>query len=729
MRYEIVDWNGAAPGQTSIASPSDANEHFYGFGEKFNFLDQAGHVVDILTFDDPGNKGDRSYKVASWFVSTRGYGVHFDSTARCVFDMRTATSGRYSLTNHGANLKINVVYGPKLTDVITRYTGLTGRPALPPPWAFGAWISSDVWRNGGEVNYAVTKFRERGIPVSGFVFDSPWEVAYNDFNFNETQFAKSGTFEGKTFNGFLNAAQMMTFLQQHGLKAICWMAPFVNISSTPEGIPGQNLKEAANYQDGVKGNFFVRASPGGAPLVVTWWKGRGSPIDFTKKEARDWLTKQLTDLLAVSEVKTKSGKEPAIGGFKPDDGESGNGPNTYIPDTAAYANGLKGSEFVNGYCAEYHKTVFNVLGAAGLIFARSGFTGTQAFPGCWAGDNEPNFGTDNGLPSVITAGLSAAMSGFSIWGHDIGAYQNHNFSPVSPAELFMRWAQFGCFSPLMQMHRQVSDTNLRQYPWGYPEGAETIDNNQALANYKFYTTLHTRLFPYLYTFAKLSGETGIPIIRPLVMLHQDDPKTFPVQHAYYFGSALLVAPVIQPNVSARQIYLPEGDWFDFWTNEPHAGKQEITWRNPAQPAEPKSKIPVLVKRGAIVPLVLGEDVQTLCDANYVNNAALKTWDGGLEIRLYPAGASQFTIFDGTAIQSDQSAAAVTVTITSPSARPVLLRILAPRPAAVRLDGTVLPEIVSQSSFNAASKGWQFDAVTGFVLVKFPQPGNTTTVTL
>jgi hypothetical protein len=217
-------------------------------------------------------------------------------------------------------------------------------------------------------------------------------------------------------------------------------------------------------------------------------------------------------------------------------------------------------------CREYHRTVFNVLGAGGLIFARSGFAGTQAFPGCWAGDNEPNFGVENGLPSVILAGLSAAMSGFSMWGHDVGGYLNANFSPVSPSDLFIRWTQFGCFSPIMQMHRQIHAGSLRQYPWGYAESGESTDNNRALANYRFYAMLHTRLFPYLYTYAKQSGETGLPILRPLVLLHQDDPRTMSVEHTYYFGGDLLVAPIIEANASTRQLYLPEGEWFDFWTN-------------------------------------------------------------------------------------------------------------------------------------------------------------------
>ncbi len=729
MRYEVVDWGGPAPDASWVAAASDGGEHFYGFGEKYNALDQSGRTVRILTFDQPGNKGDRSYKVAPWFVSTRGYGFHLDSTAESSFDMRHSKADRFVVTNPSAALRFNLVYGPKLTDVVARYTGITGRPALPPPWAFGPWISSDIWRSGGEVRYAVTKFRERGIPVSAFVFDSPWEVAYNDFDFNKTQFGQPGTFEGKPFKEFSQIADMMTFFRENGLKVICWMTPFVNVSSNDEGVPGQNLQKAKNYQEGVNGGFFVRASRNGPPLVVTWWKGRGSPIDFTKKEARDWLTRQLNDLLTASQVDTKSGKEPAIGGFKSDDGESGNGPNTYIPDTAAYADGRTGREFVNGYCLEYHRTVYNVLGTAGLIFARSGFTGTQAFPGCWAGDNEPNFGAENGLPSVILAGLSAAMSGFSVWGHDVGGYQNANFSSVSPADLFMRWTQFGCFSPLMQMHRQVNAQNLRQYPWGYPEGGETAENNRALANYQFYAGLHTRLFPYLYTYAKQSGETGLPIMRPLVLMHQDDPRVFPVQHTYYFGGDLLVAPVIEPNATERQVYLPEGDWFDFWTNEPHAGKQDVTWKNPDQPDPPKSKIPVFVRRGAIVPLILGQQVQTLCDDNYVNNAAVKTWDGGLEVRLYPAGTSQFTVYDGTDIRSEEGAGARSVTINSPTPRPVLLRILAPRPAAVRRDGATLPEVADPAAFEAASAGWRFDAAPGFVLVKFPHPGGATKVTL
>jgi alpha-D-xyloside xylohydrolase len=710
MRYEVVDWGVANPGATAVAAPSDGQEHFFGFGEKFNTVDQAGKLVRILTFDDPGIKGDHSYKVAPWFVSTRGYGFHLDSSAESQFDMRAGAPDRYVVTNQFASLRFNVVYGPKLTDVLTRYSSYAGRPPLPPPWTFGVWISSDIWRSGGEVRYAVTQFRNRGIPASGFVFDSPWEIAYNDFRFNMIQFSKDATIDGVHYQGFTSLGDMMNFLRSNGLKAICWMAPFVNVNSSNENVPGQNLGKAANYDDGASQGFFVHASPNGPSLVVPWWKGHGSPVDFTDPAARRWLTDQLQGLLAQTNGVTQSGaNEPAIGGFKTDDGESGNGPNTYIPATARYADGRTGIEMRNGYCLEYLKTIWNVLGQNGVLFARSGFAGAQAFPGCWAGDNEPNFG-DNGLPSVIVAGQSAAMSGFAIWGHDIGGYQDTNPSR-SPSNLFMRWTQFGCFSPIMQMHRQV--TKELQYPWRY--GAD------ALRNYQSFARLHVRLFPYIYTYAKEASTSGLPIIRPLVLLNQTDGNTFSLQHTYLFGNEFLVAPMITPNSAARQVYLPAGNWLDFWTNQPHTGGQNITWTNNQQ-----AQMPLFVREGAIIPMLLTE-VQTLCDANYVNNPNIRTPDNGLQFLIYPGRASQFTVYDGTDILCEADGRHLTVTLSS-IARPVMLQLLADEPATVARDGTALAKLTTPSQFDAADTGWRTDAQARLVFIKFQHVGGVTKVT-
>ncbi len=706
LRYEVVDWGSLQPLQTAIAGPTSAQEHFFGFGEKFDALDQAGNVVDMLTFDDPGTKHDHSYKVAPWFISTRGYGFHLDSSAETSFDMRAGAADRFVVTNRFPTLRINLVYGPALTDVLTRYTGLTGRPPLPPPWAFGPWISSDIWRSGGEVRYAATQYGDRGIPASVFVFDSPWEVAYNDFQWNMTQFGADATIDGVHYPGFASPAEMMQFLQSNGLKVICWMTPFVNVSSDDENVAGQNLGQAANYADGAAKGAFVRQAPDGAPLVVPWWKGRGSPVDFTGAAGQQWLQDQLQKVVAGSSAVTASGAtEPVIGGFKTDDGESGNGTNTYIPLTAAYADGRTGTQMQNGYCLEYHKTVWNVLGTSGVLLARSGFAGSQAFPGCWAGDNEPNFG-DNGLPSVIVAGLSAAMSAYSIWGHDICGYQDINFSQ-SPPNLFMRWTQFGCFSPIMQMHRQV--TRELQFPWRF--------GDQALANYQFFARLHVRLFPYIYTYAQQASTTGLPIIRPLVLLNQADTNTYAVQHVYCFGNEFLVAPMLAPNATQRELYLPAGTWLDFWTNAPHTGGQLITWTNANQ-----AQFPLFVREGAIIPM-LRSDVRTLCDANYVNNPQVSIMDGSWLIQAYPAGTSGFSAFDGTSLQCQGTAASGTVTISS-TARTITLRILGNQPSSVRRDNVVLPE---QGTPGSGVPGWRYDAAAGFIEIDFTHSGGTTVI--
>ena len=715
LRYEVTDWRGQPPTETRVIGASPSGERFYGFGEKFDRLEQGGKTVRILTFDEPGNKGDRSYKVAPWFVTTRGYGFHLDSSAESRFVMPSAEGGRFAVTNPSPLLRLELIYGPRLTQVVSRYTDLTGRPALPPPWAFGPWISSDIWRSGGEVRYAVTKFRERHIPASAFVFNSPWETAYNDFHFNMTQFAKGGTFEGKHFDGFDSLGEMMRFMQQNGLKVILWMTPFVNPESHHREVPGQ-LARAANHDEGAGGGFFVRSSPGGPSLSVSWWKGRGSPVDFTNSAARDWFTRQLATLLTKTEIITRSGaKESAVGGFKTDDGESGNGPNTYIPSTASYSDGRTGREMRNAYALEYHRTVWNVLKERGLLFARSGFAGTQAFPGHWAGDNEPNFGP-NGLPSVIVAGLSAAMSGYAIWGHDVGGYQNNNFS-VSRSDLFMRWSQFGCFSPIMQMHRQVDPTNLRHYPWGYAEPGENVDENKALANFRTYARLHTKLFPYIYTYAKQAGETGLPILRPLVLLHQDDVNTYGVNHTYYFGGELLVAPFVEPRKTTRKLYLPVGDWHDFWTGEPIAGGKVVQWSNPDV-----TKMPLFIRNGGIVPMLL-DDAETLCDADYANNPNIRTASSGLLFLIYPADLGNFFVFDGTEVHYRRSAEATRMTIRS-AARRIALKIrLISTPAKVSLQGTKVPE-VSQSDFETAPLGWRHDAAEGFLEIKLQHFGGT-----
>ena len=693
LRYEVTDWGAVRPEKTSLTAFSGADEHFYGFGEKFDSVDQAGMVVRTLALDASGAKGNRSYAVAPWFMSTRGYGFQLDSSAESTFDLRATSSDRYVVTNLDHTLRFNLVGGPSLIDVLQRYTGYTGRPPLPPPWVFAPWMSSDAWRTGGEVRYVISKLAERGIPGSVFVFDSPWETAYNDFTWNMTQFGAAGTYEGKQWAGFASSREMMEFLRAHGYRAVVWMTPFLNISSNAEGIPGQNLGRAANYDAADAAGYLVQSHPGGPPLVVPWWKGQGSPLDFTNPAASAWLAQQLR------RVVDESGG--VIGGVKADDGES-----DFIPIEAAYFDGRTGVEMRNAYSFEYLRAVHDAIGDQGVLFARSGFTGTQAFPALWAGDNEPNFGQENGLASVIVAGQSAAMSGYAIWGHDIGGYEETNPSPARE-DLFIRWTQFGALSPIMQMHRRVQSG--LQYPWSYGE--------EALENYRTFARLHLSLFPYVYSYARRAADTGVPIIRPLVLMNQRDPNTYGLKHTFLFGNELLVAPIIVANTTQRDVYLPPGGWYDYWTNRRFDGGRVVTWSGA------RGQLPLFVREGAIIPLI-SPDVQTLVDSAYAGNTSLVTMTNALDLVVYPAGASQFALYDGSRASCEASPGSVNLTFTS-AARPLRLRILqAQRPTSVTVNDLALAE---RADLDAAEAGW---AQTGdFITVKFPHPGGTSRVGL
>ena len=679
-----------------MVAASDASEHFYGFGEKFNAFDQAGKPVRILTFDQAGDKGDSSYKVVPWFISTRGYGFHLDSSAESRFDMRAACPDRYVVENFSPSLKFNVVYGPKLTEVLTRYTGYAGRPPTPPPWAFAPWLSSDIWRTGGEVRYVITKYRQLGIPGSVFVFDSPWETAYNDFNWNLTQFGAGGYYEGTHYAGFNSAADMMEFLRTNGFKAVCWMTPFINVQSHDTDVPGISPGQAPNYATAATNHYFVRTAPGGPPLIVKWWKGAGSPIDFTNPDARRWLTGQLSNLVAQS--------GGVIGGFKTDDGESGSADgNVYIPTNAFYFDGRTGREMRNGYAPAYQGTVWNVLGTNGVLWARSGFTGSQAYPACWAGDNQPNFGPD-GLAGVVIAGQSAAMSGFAIWGSDIGGYQDGaSIWSSTPANLFERWTQFGALSPIMQMHRQIRSN--RQYPWSF--GAE------GTSDYCFYAQLHMALFPYLYTCAQQCSTNGLPIIRPLVLMNQADTNTYEILHSYLLGNDFLVAVVVTNLATTRTVYLPAGNWYDFFTQQRFSGGRNIPWSNPNL-----TRMPLFVREGAIVPMI-STNVLSLCDTAYVGNSGLVTWDGSLQFLVYPTTNSSVTVYDGTCLHCQTTGSDLTLSLSS-EPRLVTLKILSHEPSRVERDGVTLARYGGTAGLTGAEPGWQY--VAPFVLVKFKGTG-------
>ena len=185
------------------------------------------------------------------------------------------------------------------------------------------------------------------------------------------------------------------------------------------------------------------------------------------------------------------------------------------------------------------------------------------------------------LRALVCATLTAAASGFSNWSHDVGGYLGERLVERCSKELFVRWVQFGCFTPLMHAH-----SRFPQEAWTYD--AETLDL------FRSFVLLHERLVPYVRAAAATAARCGLPIVRPLCLLDPADARGFTVADAYGYGPALWVAPVLEERAEEREVALPRGTWIDFWTGERVRGGGEIVTPTPLE------RVPVWVREGSLL---------------------------------------------------------------------------------------------------------------------------------
>ena len=554
---------GNAVGEWSFAIADDSP--YYGFGERFDRLNHAHTILKNASRDIAGDKGSLTYQPIPFFMSLRGYGLWLDTTSEATFDLNVTEQSRILVTCYGENLRLVLFQGPQFPAILDRFTALVGRQQLPPYWAFAPWKARDYHRNDREVLEDVARYRKLGLPASVLLIDSPWATNYNTYEFNPRQFA--------------DVRAMIDTIHRQGYKLILWHTPWINReTATPyeNGFAGKLASgPAANYGEAERLGYFVRR-PDGSPYVGKWWKGIGSLIDFTNPDAVKWWQSQLYKVIALG-----------ADGFKDDDAEG-----TFIGDVS-FAGGQDPRLMRNRYAVEYNHAVAEALrlhrGSDWVLFQRSGTVGSHNLPLFWGGDNDASFSPDNGLPTVVTAGLNAGMSGISLWISDLGGYNKTARTP-NDAELFARWTEYAAFSPGMEV---MSGMNLG--PWDY--------GDEALRIFRRYSVLHMSLFPYRYAAAQESSKSGIPMMRSLVLMNQDDRDAREAVAEYYFGPDFLVAPIVAQGTQ-RQVYLPEGSWIDYWTGKCLEGRQTIVVDAPLD------HIPVFVRTGAIIPTI-PEDVMTL----------------------------------------------------------------------------------------------------------------------
>jgi len=553
------DEDGALHARESVAvSPGEA---FYGFGERFTTLDRWDQEIVSWAADSGCVTSHRAYKNVPFFMSTAGYGMFVHTSFPTVFKMGTESSVTYSVHSADSQLDYFLIYGPAFKHILRRYSELTGFSPVPPKWSFGFWISRCMYQSRAEVEEVIRGLRERGFPCDVLSLDPAWmgDPPWTTLEWDREQFP--------------DPDGMIHWMQDQGVRLCLWITPYI-----PEG--------TRLYEEGFGKGYFLRTGDGSlSPALEAFARGKLGVVDFTEPGQTSWFLEKLEALL-----------DQGAAVFKTDFGEQ-------APVDAVYSDGKTGLEMHNLYPLLYNEAVFGLTQkkfGRGLVWGRSAYAGSQRCPVQWGGDSYASLPEMSGQMRGL---LGYGMSGVPFCSHDIGGfdYSPHAFDRIRASRLdeemlisanlesyprdpvvYIRWLQFGVFSSHVRGHGKGP-----QEPWEYGAEAEAIARK--------YLELRYQLLPYIYSTAVQSSETGLPVVRPLVLEFQDDPTTFHVEMQYMFGDNMLVAPVTNP-AGTHRVYLPEGEWVDFWTKEVLQGRR---WLDLQVPLE---ILPLWVRRGAIIPL-------------------------------------------------------------------------------------------------------------------------------
>ncbi len=528
----------------------DPREHFYGFGEKFTELEKRGQRLEMWLHNPHGVHDERAYKNVPFFLSTRGYGIFVDSLTAVNFDIGHSNNAIFSIVVPDTALDYYVIVGQEPKEIIAGYSTLVGLPVLPPKWAFGLWVSSGMLRESQEDTLRRARaLRQRNIPADVIHLDSYWQEfpKWSDLNWDEEMYPRP--------------EEMLRQLHEMGFKVCLWINPYLSVRS-------ERFQEA-------KEKGYLLKNPSGEAYEAEVWGGFHPEcgfIDFTNPAAAAWFKGLLGRLLGQG-----------VDLFKADFGEA-------VPADAVAWNGMRGAYLHNYYPLLYNDAVIEITretkGGKGLVWGRSTYAGGQRHPIQWGGD--PN-STYQGMAATLRGGLSLGMSGHPFWSHDIGG-----FHTCPTADLYIRWAQFGLLSPFSRAHGMSS-----RLPWDFGGEAEEI--------FRRYANLRYELLPYLYSAANRSVESGIPMMRPMVLEFPEDVACHHCDLQYMLGSEILVAPVFNPEGEC-EIYFPAGRWFDYHTRAIVAGP--TTQRRTA----PLELLPLYVRENALIPTT--EPRQSLSDATF-----------------------------------------------------------------------------------------------------------------
>lgn len=530
----------------------DADEKFYGLGDKTGFLNKRNYEYENWNSDIPQAHTDgfkALYKSVPFFITlkeTGVYGIFFDNTYKSYMDMGKESPEYFYFGADAGNLDYYFFAGNRMTDVVSGYTYLTGTTPLPQLWALGYHQSRWGYDSADCMRDVARKYRELEIPCESIHFDIDYMDGYRVFTWNEQDYGEPGG--------------VIRELSQDGFKPVCIIDPGVKLD-----------EDYYVYKEGMAKDYFAK-TPEGNVYVNAVWPGASVYPDFGNPAVRDWwagLQKYLINL-GVRGVWNDMNEPASFHGELPLD--------VVFTDEGETANHAR---MHNVYGHNMAKATYEGLkavdGKRPFVITRACYAGSQKYTTAWTGDNQSLWAhLQMAIPQLCNMGLS----GLSFVGTDVGGFG----SDCTP-ELLARWVQVGAFSPLFRNHS--SNGSIYQEPWQF--GKEVIDINRK------FICLRYQLLPYMYDLFFEGEKTGLPAMRPLVLHYENDKETWNLNDEFLLGEHMLVAPIVTQGSTRRMVYLPEGTWYGWEDKKEYQGGQYYLVEAPLDTC------PIFVKEGSIIP--------------------------------------------------------------------------------------------------------------------------------
>ncbi len=585
-----------------------ADTHFYGLGEKTGGLDKRGRIYVMWNTDRPYPTLDTDplYQSIPFLIimhHAAACGLFLDNTYQSFFDLGTTSNAYYLFGSEGGPFDLYIIVGPEISEIIRGYTALTGRPHFVPLWALGHQFSRwTEYKSEQDIISLATEFRNRQIPCDTLVLDIEYMDDYKIFTWDTAVFPDPN--------------RLSRTLSERGFRIMTIIDPGVKQQ------PGYFM-----YDEGISHDFFLRRQDG-AVYIGLVWPGETVFPDFSRPEVRAWFGSKY-EILRDCGVSASSWIDM-------------NEPSNCIYEGLRDEYSMKAVQAQDGSPWEPRLRNVYALGMAQAVFeglrqnyprqrpfilTRSGFAGYQRYAATWTGDIHATW---EHLRMSIPMLLNLGLSGVPICGADVGG-----FADDIETELLIRWYQLGSFYPFFRNHSSISASHRE--PWLF--GEEAVRLIRECINLRY------RLLRYLYSLAWVASQTGIPIMRPLVLEFQNDSFSHMVDDEFMIGPFLLVAPLLEKNASSRRVYLPDGVWFDFNTNRGFQGPTIIDVN-----AE-LSTVPIYVRGGSCIPM--GDVTQHTGEEQ-----------GDLQLLVYSDGSSTFMLYEDDGISAEGPSSVRELTVSS-----------------------------------------------------------------